>query len=595
MLIPILFSTLAALPSTTQEPAAVWRSYDLRAIAPAGRNSTRVERLLPFLDPGSEVNAEETHADSLRDGLQHLLTEVFLSELEQPDRGMFTQEEGILFVRVPELVHQKIAELLAQLARALRGETEIDVLYASVPHGDAGLLPQAGLIGATEVNALASRLQGGSGRSFTRATLRVPAQSEGWFAAARNIDALVDYDVEIAQGAHVADPKTMDLCTGLRLGVRTSGDEAGTWIACIARSAELTAAPGQRQVRIPGRLMGVEGVQRRTSTPTGVTTTTDGQLSGGLALESDGDYQISQIAAACAAWSVESYVPAGQALVLRSRVSVEDALTEGVLVLAPRAHAAPRASIALADGSRLVVRGTAPWSTPRAQRNGDLPSTRTFGQGFVTQLESAQGLEIELHDMPAPEELTSYELQDGDESSIVAGVQMLWQRGSNTVLPQVARPAPRMASIELVLTRGEKREAHARATCVVRAGGSGLVVLGREALEVHDYAVEVATAASICDPMASLAFQGLVAEVEPQVAPDGSFTVLVRTRARLHRAPRANKTLAPNSPSTLDFADADLLASEELLRADANGAIDARVGTALGGGLGVEVRAKLLP
>jgi hypothetical protein len=129
----------------------------------------------------------------------------------------------------------------------------------------------------------------------------------------------------------------------------------------------------------------------------------------------------------------------------------------------------------------------------------------------------------------------------------------------------------------------------------VRAGGSGLVVLGREALEVHDYDVEVATAASICDPKASFAFQGLVAEVEPQVAPDGSFSVLVRTRARLHRAPRANATLAPNSPSTLDLADADLLASEELLRADANGAIDARVGTALGGGLGVEVRAKLLP
>jgi hypothetical protein len=601
MLKPILVSTVAALALVTrtlpaQEPASVRRTYDIAALAPAGGERTRVEHLLPFLDPHSDITDGASYAQICSDELSSLLTTLFAPELEQPGLFLQFEEPGVATLRAPQSVHASFAQLLEQLARQLRNETEIDVLYASVPSGDAALLPDGGLLAAADVAAIATRLQSGTGRSLARTTLRVPALSEGWFASAREIDALVDFDVEIAQGATTADPITMSLSTGLRLSVRACGDEAGTWLACLAQSAEPAAEPSARAVSIPARQAGVETVVRRMRAPGGaVTTTNESQLTGGPLYELDEDYQIAQVSAACTAWGVEGYVPAGKALALRSRVAIGNANTETLLVLAPRAHAPRDEALPLIDGGKLIVRDVSSWATPVARRELPLPSTRAGNSGFVSPCFGEHALALSLSTQPPPQELTSFEYDGQRHSASVAGVLLQLVQRDTTPTALGTRTAPRLASIELVLTRGATREVSGRASCVVRAGGSGVVALGRESLSVRDYDVEVATGASIADPRTSFVFQGLVAEVTPHVAADGELSLLVRTRARVHRAENTPQRLGPNAPSTLDFADADLLAGEELVRANASGAIDARLGSDLGSGLGLQVRAKLLP
>lgn len=596
MLHPILVSTLAALTLGAQEPASVRRAYDISALAPAGGQRTRTEQLLPFLDPQTDLDDGASFVQICGDELSNLLPALFAAELEQPGRFLQFEPQGVAMLHAPENLHGLFAQLLAQLARQFRNEIEVDVLYASVPSGDAALLPEGGLLAAADLAAIAARLQGANGRAVARTTLRVPAMSEGWFASAREIDALVDFDVEIAQGSTAADPIPMSLSTGLRLGVRVCGDEAGTWLACVAQSAEPAAEPVARAVSVPGRQVGVETVVRRTRGLGGaVTTTNDAQLTGGALYETDENYQIAQVAASCTAWGLEGYVPAGKALALRSRVAIGNANSETLLVLAPRARAPRSEALPLIDGNKLLVRDISGWATPTARRQSTLPSTRAGNSGFVSACFGEHALALTLATQPLPEELAMTEYEGLMESRTLAGLLLQVQRANATAPNFGTRAAPRLASIELVLTRAAGREISGRASCVVRAGGSGVVALGRESLGVRDYDVEVATGASIADPRTSFVFQGLVAEVMPHVAPDGELSLLVRTRARVHRAENTPARLAPNAPSTLDFADADLLAGEELLRANAGGAIDARVGSEIGAGLGLQVRAKLLP
>jgi hypothetical protein len=573
----------ALLAPTLQQPDSglVRHTYDLGALLPAGRERVRTEDLLPFLEPQASVEDSSFHAETFCDVLCDALRGAYESELMQPGRELEVDALQRLSLRAPAALHKSVSDLFAQLGRAAAADIEIDVLYASVSESEAALLPEGGLVASADLAGIAAKLSQKplASRELVRTLLRVPAASESWLSLMRDIDLLVDYDVEIAQGAHVSDPILDDAVAGLRLVLRAGEASGGTWLACLARGVEPTAVGLTRPVSLPGK----------------IAAGSDKDPVGRYFVDTTETRELSQLSAYCTGWALDTYVPTGKALVLRSAAHLQGVSGQSVLIFSPRARAARAERCELSGSDHvLVLRNLAPWAPPHISIGGSMPSTRTTGSGFVLQRGQSVDLAISLHAGDVPQHLFQLEFEGLLGQGISGGYTLLRQRKDAAMPAWEPPPQAQLVQCELTLRRGVEREPVARATCIVRAGGTGLATLGAESLEVRDYDVEVATGASVSDPNTCHAFQGLIAKLQPRIGAGGELVLTIDARARVQRASNPPALLAPISPTTLDLADADLLAAEQRFQAEAGGTIEARLGTDLGAGLGLEVRARVL-
>lgn len=201
-------------------PDSVLVRYDLGGLLASFDSSTFVESLL--MSSGSPVDeVERSSGEDLyervdAETLVELLSRLFNEEFEYEGRALALQDADELLVLAPPEVQEKVHGALTALEQALSSSVELQVDVVALPGEGPPPFGGACVIDAAQAASLPSIPD----RPRETYTVRLSPGRTSIVDRRRMIPVVVDYDVEIAQGALIHDPVVGTAETGTRLLVR---------------------------------------------------------------------------------------------------------------------------------------------------------------------------------------------------------------------------------------------------------------------------------------------------------------------------------------------------------------------------------------
>jgi len=201
-------------------PDSVLVRYDLGGLLASFDSSTFVESLLMSGgSPGDAVqrsSSEDMYERVDAESLVELLARLFNEEFEYEGRELALQDADELLVLAPPEVQEKVQGALTALEQALSSSVELQVDVVALPGEGPPPFGGACVIDAAQ----AANLPSSPDRPRETYTVRLSPGRTSVVDRRRMIPVVVDYDVEIAQGALIHDPVVGTAETGTRLLVR---------------------------------------------------------------------------------------------------------------------------------------------------------------------------------------------------------------------------------------------------------------------------------------------------------------------------------------------------------------------------------------
>jgi hypothetical protein len=573
------------------EPSVV-RAYDLESVLPGSPWQGPTETLLPYLGPTKEESTEGWDPRFGTDSLVDLLHSLCSEEFDYEGREIRTDDHGRLVVKAPPSLQGKTERYLAFLDTVFSATTELVIDSVETAEGSPDSNVPA-MMPIAEADKLIARAGKGGVRTWR---LQIHPGRTASLELSRVARMVTGYNVEIAQAAGIADPIVNDISVGTRVLARAAPAAGGMWLALILRRGEPLSDVKDRDMQIANAIT----TQDRIVYPdiSRVCQSVD-VLNRSLALS--------------------TYLPEGKAIAIQSVATVGGKRHAETLILRRGTGALPifqRASLDpksnTRDGEVLCVNAQSA-APPRIEvwapelSGGDIPSD---WPRFVLQNSEAR---LNVGFAPDSLDLLRDVLASNDNQLNVHAVGSALflshdksatpPPGGDVSLELLSRltPPARVAQVVVRLRRAGAGAELARCSLPLRSGEPATLVLGAEDIEVADFDVEVAQAATISQSVMCVGFDGLVLWLKPAFTPSGDLALEVMARAHFRSGDIRQLDLRVPSLGKVDQSTYDqLFAREKLVFRKAEGAARTLVigdsgAAATKGSLTLEIEASELP
>ncbi len=520
---PGLTRATHSIPTEFQGPS-VLRLYDLSTVRLSSSEEFEEDpfhaNLLPYIDPvfrrGEDLFGEWD--ESSDDGtVVNLITSVFGAEFEYEGREVWMTDDQRVAVLGPAGLHERVRALVDFLEAQANAQADITVDVLRLPRGTSAAVPSGAVVPAQDVDAwLARAAQEGSHASYA---MGVRSDRSSVLKLTRDVEFVADYDVEIAQAAAIADPITVSVPVGLRLGLRGSAAEGGLWLALSMKDGREYGEPERRNLEL-AFVSTAEGSKTQHVRDAGL-------------------FRNMHVISRGAGFS--TFLPDGQALVLRTGIDLARHGDEHVLVLRRSGGTlAPSARLRVdADGSELFIANLSSILPPRVVSSGTLmwPGAVTealhgnFGDVLLQVGLRWDSTEVFLESMSGRTAAMEFELVD--RWMLAFPYDDEGRREQERVRESFAALLAQPTLMQLSMTLERNGQEALRSSLPVRMGQSCSMVLGLESLGVPDYDVEVAQFSSVADPKVVILFDGVALWVQPKRTADGGVLFDVRGSAHL--------------------------------------------------------------
>lgn len=480
-----------------------------------------------------------------------LLESAVGEELDYAERYLAFLDETHIVLRGPEELQARVRSLLEALDRVGSQRLELTVDVIDFPQGIPGGESRGGkerALGPVYWGEEECRRLIETAPDVRRRTYEF-SLSAGHTAAAdasRIVSALVDYDVEVAQGACVHDPVVVDLVTGLRLALRAAPAPGGLRLAALLRDVELSDEPRTRsypnEALLAGEMSGVERLR--------------------------GPDRIQEVVGETRSFAFNAFLPDGNAVMLWSDLALEHASGGRLVVIRRRAGTfEPVLEVSAGEGIAFHAFDAEWLSPPRVELADEvfarslphaLPGGDWWSSGESSAWFEGPGIDSVVELLSAEEDL---------EDVQVLGSWLLTQgqaAGAAVATATKLAAPPRGAQLALTLRDGDGR-ALARAALPLLAGTDAHARLGAELSRVRDFDVEIAQRSAAGDPIVELAFDGLVLYARTASSPAGGLVVDLRLAAQV-QSPAAELELPAAQIGLLDLGRSRNLTEDTRLR-----------------------------
>ena len=567
----LMIAASCAAGGVTDEPDPgenVVRVYDVAAITATRLGGSVGQGLLPYLGPGPAIDEEAPEAPFDVDRVMEILNETFPEEMEYEGRAMWSDGRDRILIRGPESLQLRMREVLAFLERSLTSRVELTVDVVTFAQESADTGAPSGFVSLREAEALRAGSQRGARVQTHRLDL-IPGRAAR-VDLTREHTIVLDYDLEIAQGAFIHDPIVGTLSVGTNLTVRAHPmPGGGLGLALTIRRGEALGDVTQHFVRHRG-MVGDESGHDFVDAPR----------------------SLQKLDVLSRSITCNTLLPDEKALVFRSRTDLSGAQgTE--LVIVRRTGGSLSAFHHLGEGpdsGKLVLIDSEAVAPPHARVIGPLLDEYSgdaeernldrmwWWRGSYPQLASVvRSGDVDMVAEMLDRSNTGFYLNMAGPWLVgIRSADLLQEIADagaalNDVAAVVATYSQRAVPLEIGLRlRRSGRSPSEAVSCVlpVRAGEDCATVIGVERLIEWDYDVEVAQFASAADLQVRLAFDGLALKLRPSVGPSGDLVLDVRGEAHLLSSQRRLELDGPHS-ETLDQGSYDRLVLDDRLVAPA--------------------------
>ncbi|MFT5049228.1 MAG: hypothetical protein ACI8QZ_000618 [Chlamydiales bacterium] len=587
-MITVLFSLLPIVAPVSIEPvvAPVWTAPLLQAGSASAQGVARVydlshidwnpvqerDMLATSLVPGLELpeawteNGAEDQGGSTGARIVALIQTIIGDEFQYEGRRFEETRSGQLLVVAPASLHQRISSLLTYLERMASSSVELSVDVVTLPAGQE--LPTIGpIVPVAQADRWMAGIaaQRGSSASYE---MHVSASSVAVLKSTRDVHAVLDYDVEIAQGATIGDPITRRIPVGKRLALRAAPSASGVHLAMTWKHSEILDAPA-RELQAGFMITMAQGKP--------------GFFENGL--------HVTDLRVMSRSVSLATHLPRGHAMILEMGASLERAGMREYLVL--------RQSGSGMQVSETLGLGDSGQELLFAHLGALVPPSCAHGGALMWPTIVHDVLERGIWDSPSlsaglrrPETSTYASFIEGASgNALVVDVQGDWLLAyPSDVGTDVSGDLARVRNLfdELLaptetlnvrIQLDQAGQAAVVAQLPVRLGTSAGVAIGIEDFEQPDYDVEVAQFSATQDPVINAAFDGLVLFLDPTVTSSGALSLTLRGAGHL-LLEREQVDLGSYIAARLDHSEyAHLFVNETLtLHPDADGTWSAAIG-----------------
>jgi hypothetical protein len=546
-------STLASLmltacqaPASVTSPAAgetVMRVVDLGSLTIRSSGSGLSDTIWPALAYEETETAWDLSLDVDEEAPARLLRLLFARDFELEGNSIEYQGQGLFAIQAPPALHERIGKILPAASAVIGSELELEFAFVKLDEPlqqGTALVPEAQASALVEAAAKEGRA---ARRRFSLSSARPETFSQGHW-----VEVVTEYDVEVAQGTFVFDPQPWRVQLGTRIAIRAAPGKGGTHLAFNLRRARATGAISERYLTRSSRIGNEQ--QSGTETP---------------------DILHQRLPILDEGLGLSTFLPEGQALAIASS---QGNASQGEVLIVRRVGGNLARTAKLGSGSEalLLVDLTA-WSPPyvtsswdeqgTAQRPSDPyyegPSV-TIGLGAPRE----RGVDV------AP---LIYNLVDRETIGNVEefGPWLALAPKGDAALPDLEAeyaelaPDQRVVQVALTLKAPGAKTPIASLSLPLRAGATSSAVLGVEDTYVGNVDVEVAQYASVEDPMVRALFDGMMLELEPHFALDGSLSLRLRGQASVRDGDPQKHLLARGSIGEIETASESFLMIAETL------------------------------
>ena len=532
-ILPVFFAlalhddpTVVTEEATLQE-ADVVRFYDLSTMPfsyqPEG--DALAMSLVPHVEfntADERNNYAEVDQDMEVNSVVDLIEQLYGDEFEYAGRRLQLSDRGRMVVRAPEAVHGRVASLLAFLDGSVNAQTRVRVDVVGGLQASMGTVPDGSVISAVDADSwIATAARGGRHKSY-EVVLR--ADRPNVLDLSREVQVVLDYDVEIAQASAIADPIVGTASVGTRMAMRGAATEEGLALALAWKRGDV--------ISLKDKDLDLSMFISASEKPTAFVAAFS---------------VLQNLEVMTRSFALNTMIPRGKAIVLQSVVDLHRGSASEIVILRqvgadlPTLRRLPLndegAELILADLGTLAVPalsavGTSllPGYVPRDSRahlwtSGDLEARSTsWNADMMIELlfDSVEYLSVEHTGrwLVGHSQLHSFEERKAEQleeqKQLLAGLADM-------------RARPELLDLTVTVSRpGSRASAPLRARVPVRLGESCSMAIGIEDSEVADYDVEVAQFASIGDPRIHWLFDGLAIWIKPSLDVNGQLVLDVR-------------------------------------------------------------------
>lgn len=554
-----LVATPAPRPSSE---ALVLRRYDLESLG-LERNEPPTE--VTWFSPAT-VRSGETYERNKGEtfGPEDILETCIQStggEFEFEGRALWLDDAGVMTVRAPESVQQKVSSIVDFFAATVGQRVPVRLDVIRFPSRYRIEPESLGVLDSVQAEALRKSATQAGGHAESLVMHVAPGSLTEYDGTSRE-ELLLDYDVEVAQNTMCYDPRMVEVLSGTRVALDCQPAEGGVDLTLILRDS----APRTEVHEVDISQQGFVANETQATF-----------ISGPRFLQS--------YAKPVRSMAMDAYLPAGGVLALQSTLSLEGGEgTQLVLVepLGPLPSVltqGPEGLYAIHMGAlaghRMHVFGVAEWcEVPRwnMTRLGweDEPLMRVerHGRDWDAFLEL---LDASRPDLPFMIQSGAWAIGRGDDElarELAAEGRLLPGLGE---LVGSAQSPTENVRVSLRITRaGQDGSRGLSYDGMLMLGTTAALSLGVEGTYVRDYDVEIAQGSSVMDPITSLYHDGAALILEPRRARDGGLTLQLRGVAQLLAE---HREFSPRTPMfrALDLLRFDRLAVDQVVQLPAGG------------------------
>lgn len=584
LIAPLLFASLPPDDGAAQENEL--RLYDVSTLRMHYDESNLEEfgvRLTPYrtrdlLEYSDSYDEDARGSEVFVD----LLIEVLGEEFEYEGRRVSIADDGRLAVIGPASLHERVDAILSFFEKAAFAEVRLQMDLLTMPAGTADAL--RAVITPAEAQALVDRAR-------TQRSFQVSARGDqpATIDLAEDAPAVLDYDVEIAQGSAIYDPVSYNVTTGTRAWIQAAPAVGGTHLALLM----------QRGERLPMRQLDLDLEFYA------------GMVEKGISVV-EGVRYLPVVDVAGSGAAITTYLPDDGVLVLRSKVDVAKGRLDEVVLLRKVGGGLPlRSEIELQPGgARLILADRGAHAPTRTSLNGALHAPRLNIDIFSRHWNSEPAM---LARFASDSGDFLFELLDMDREYSDIDFLGPWLvsraygglRGENGAQVRAEQDAvvdalakARVAGDLLELTFSVRQGEGSNpilARVPVQAGSSTSLALGVEGPDVVGYDVEVAQMSSVADPIVHLAMDGAMLWARATPRPDGRLLLEVRGGASLELSDELVPLGSRTAPVYQSVTSNHVIVDERRLLEERNGAWSMTLGdTGRDSELSIEVTVRRL-
>lgn len=483
------------------------RVYDLSSLAEGVSSAQITETVWPIVNPYGEESGWELGLDLDEEAPANLLRTLFAREFEIEGNMIEYQGVGRFTIQGPASLHERITKVLPKVAAVLAARVELEVDFVRLPQAaSAGpaLWPEAQ---ANELIAEAASDNRLARQHFSLSSARPEA-----FVQGRWVSLVVDYDVEVAQGANVFDPKPVQARLGTSLALRAAPGTGGIFLALTLRRANGVGDVVERRLVRTSRV----GNERESHIE-------------------EAEVLHQRLPILDQGLSLNTFLPEGQALAIP--MTHARGRTQEVLIVRRVGGGLQRtARLESGAGQSLLLIDSSAWAPPYAASSwgdGEVGWMWEAGEGYV----GSGRVSVSLLGPRERGVDVLHLIYSRPESSVPLGrVEEFWPwialgpEGEEPLPDVEAELAPlapdqRLVHVALTLRSPESKAPLASVTLPLRVGCASSALLGIEDNYVGDVDVEVAQYSNVEDPAIHWLFDGLMLELEPRLAVDGTLSL----------------------------------------------------------------------